>query len=249
MQKTDHTYQSKYYDYINAGSLASARAICPIIINWFNPSSLIDIGCGAGAWCSIWKSLEVAHVIGVDGDYVQTESLLIDETSFIRQDLSQPFTIEKKFNIATSFEVAEHIPEAKAEIFIDNITQCADIVIFSAATPGQGGEFHVNEQPLQYWKSKFEKRGYRCFDPLRKKIYQNKSIEPWYRYNTLVYIKNTIASQIPEEVLTTEIKQQSAIKNYAPLTWRTRNKILCFLPNSFKNILIKVKHTCFRTFK
>lgn len=249
MQEVDHEYQSKYYDYINAGSLASAKVICPIIINWFKPTSLVDIGCGAGAWCSIWKSSGIPNVIGVDGSYVETDSLLIEESSFIRQDLSQSFTLDKNFSLATSLEVAEHIPEAKADIFLNNITQCSDIIVFSAAPPGQGGEFHVNEQPLQYWKSKFEKQGYCCFDPLRKKIYKNNNIEPWYRYNTLIYIKKTITDQIPSEILDTEIKPNESILNYAPLSWRVRNKILFYLPECIKTLLVKTKHLYLRKFR
>lgn len=246
MQEVDHEYQSKYYNYINAGSLASARVICPLIVDWFNPTSLIDIGCGAGAWCSVWQSSGITEVIGVDGSYVENNSLLIEEQAFIRQDLSHPFSIDRNFSLATSLEVAEHIPATKADIFLDNITQCSDIIMFSAAPPGQGGEFHVNEQPLQYWKSKFEQRGYRCFDPLRPKIYQDKSIEPWYRYNTLIYIKETILDQISTEILATEIKPKQAITDYAPLTWRIRNKVIFCLPEFLKSMLVKIKHLYLR---
>lgn len=249
MSKIDHEYQSKYYDYINAGSLSSARIVCPIIIHWLKPNSIIDIGCGAGAWCSIWKSLGISDVTGVDGSYVQTESLLIDSSSFFPQDLSQPFDLNKHFSLATSFEVAEHIPEDKADIFLNNITQCSDIVLFSAAPPGQGGEFHVNEQPLDYWRKKFNKKGYECFDPLRKKIYENKEIEPWYRYNTLLYIKKDILGQIPEEILSTQISTGSPIPDYAPITWRLRNKILFYTPDAIKIGLVKAKHIFQRKFR
>ncbi|AWM81053.1 hypothetical protein DKL61_12265 [Gammaproteobacteria bacterium ESL0073] len=242
MPDLDHVYRSKYYDYINAGSLSSARIICPIVIKWFKPESIIDIGCGAGAWCNIWKSLHIPNVTGVDGSYVQTDSLLIDSASFIRQDLSQPFILEKKFSIATSFEVAEHIPESKADIFINNLTHCSEIILFSAAPPGQGGEFHVNEQPLQYWREKFASFGYQCFDPIRSKIHKNVNVEPWYRYNILLYVKENTVNQLPQEILLTHIKPELSIPDFSPLTWRIRNKILLHMPECMKTLLVKAKH-------
>ncbi|WP_164731478.1 methyltransferase domain-containing protein [Entomomonas moraniae] len=221
--------------------MSSARIICPIVTQWFTPESLIDIGCGAGAWCSIWKS-SVPDVTGVDGSYVQTTSLLIEPTSFIRQDLSQAFILGKRFSIATSFEVAEHIPESKADIFINNLTQCSEVILFSAAPPGQGGEFHVNEQPLQYWREKFAALGYECFDPLRSKIQKNKDVEPWYRYNMLLYVKETSINRLPQEVLLTHIKTEHPIPDFSPLTWRVRNKILFHMPECIKALLVKTKH-------
>ena len=58
--------------------------------------------------------------------------------------------------------MAEHIEEKSSDTFIDNLATAADIILFSAAVRGQGGDFHVNEQPLSYWKEKFMKRGYFC---------------------------------------------------------------------------------------
>ena len=37
-------------------------------------------------------------------------------------------------------------------------------MLFSAAVPGQGGENHVNEQPLAYWRAIFREHGYSAVD-------------------------------------------------------------------------------------
>src|SRR5262249_35076146 len=57
-------------------------------------------------------------------------------------------------DICTSFEVAEHLPEALADRFMSLICALAPIVVLTAATPGQGGAGHINEQPHEYWIEK-----------------------------------------------------------------------------------------------
>lgn len=63
------------------------------------------------------------------------------------------------FDLVTSFEVAEHVPEALADRFCDFIA-AAPLVILSAAPPGQGGHGHINEQPQRYWIDKLDVRSY-----------------------------------------------------------------------------------------
>ena len=54
-------------------------------------------------------------------------------------------------------EVAEHLPREKASVFIDTLTKHSGIVLFSAAVPGQGGTYHVNEQWPKYWNELFSR--------------------------------------------------------------------------------------------
>ena len=47
-----------------------------------------------------------------------------------------------------------------ADTFVQNLVRHASgAILFSAAPPGQGGEFHVNEQPYEYWRGKFQRCG------------------------------------------------------------------------------------------
>lgn len=65
------------------------------------------------------------------------------------------------FDVAISIEVAEHIPPALAGRFVEFMSNQSDLLVLSAAQPGQGGAGHVNEQPKAYWIEKFAARGYR----------------------------------------------------------------------------------------
>lgn len=237
-----HTYSNDFFDYINEGSLASARVIAPILMSWLHPNSLLDVGCGAGAWCKVWKECGINRVIGADGSYVDKDHLLISIEEFHAHDLTQPFDLHFRFDLVTSLEVAEHIPEEFADIFVGNLVKHGDVVLFSAAVPGQGGEFHVNEQPLDYWRAKFAAEGYRCFDPIRSCIFSNSRVEPWYRYNTLLYVRDVGAKNLPRAILDSEIGQGEPVSQIAPISWRVRNAIIRVLPKPLTYQLVKLKH-------
>lgn len=237
-----HEYKSDFYAYINSGSLASARAICPLVASWLRPGSVLDIGCGAGAWGRIWMEQGVGDFLGVDGDYVDRDALLVPASSFQAHDLSGTFDAGRRFDLVTSLEVAEHVPTPSSPTFVGNLVRHSDHVMFSAAVPGQGGEFHVNEQPLEFWRSLFARHGYRCFDPLRPLIAGRREVEPWYRYNTLFYVADSAVQALPDNIRSTEVAEGSSIAELAPLSWRTRNAIVRSLPPSIVDGLVRIKH-------
>lgn len=246
MSSQSHTYSSEFYDYINAGSVASARVIAPLIRDILQPRTLLDVGCGAGAWCKVWKEQGIDSVIGVDGGYVDLASLLISSQDFIAQDLSTPFDINARVDLVTSLEVAEHIPAQFADVFVDNLVRHGDHVLFSAAVPGQGGEFHVNEQPPEYWRRKFFERGYQCFDLIRPSIVANANVEPWYRYNTLLYVSGKAVAALPPAVIERQIPQGVDVPNLMPLGWRTRNALIRLMPGLVSERLVELKHAWVR---
>ena len=45
----------------------------------------------------------------------------------------------------------------------------------------------MNEQPYEYWRTKFTARGYAVFDCARRPLMGLKEIEPWYRFNTFLF--------------------------------------------------------------
>lgn len=235
-------YSSDFYDYINAGSLRSARAIVPQIVCLLSPKSMLDVGCGAGAWCHEWERNGLSDILGIDGEYVDRSKLLIHESKFRAEDLSSTVRLGRKFDLVVSLEVAEHISAQCSDTFIKNLVSHGDFVLFSAAVPGQGGEFHVNEQPLEYWREKFYRFGFECFDPIRPLLANNKDVEPWYKYNTLLYVRASKVSELPETISCTVIDFDTLIQDVSPLSWRLRNKIISLLPSRIQDFLVKLKH-------
>ena len=244
-----HEYDAGFYEYINAGSLASARVVCPLLVAWLKPDSLLDVGCGTGTWCKVWRESGVNDVLGVDDDYVNRSALLIDQSSFRSQDLSHAFDLGRTFSLVVSLEVAEHVAPDSADAFVESLSRHGDVVLFSAAVPGQGGEFHVNEQPLEYWRTRLARHGFRCFDALRPKIIDNPEVEPWYRYNTLLYARAGGLERLPKSVLDAEVPAGQPIAELAPLGWRARNAVLRALPTPWVSALVKAKHAWSRRFR
>lgn len=150
--------------------------------------SAIDIGCGVGTWLSVLMESGVKEIHGIDGPWVEKKDLVIPEEAFTAQDLSNLKSINKKYDLAISLEVGEHLPETCADSFVETLTRLADFVIFSAAHPYQGGVGHINEQWLDYWINKFEKQQFTAFDLFRKEIWNNEKIPACYRNNLMLFV-------------------------------------------------------------
>jgi hypothetical protein len=128
-------------------------------------------------------------VVGLDGSYIDKARLQIDADKFIPTDLVQPFSLDRKFDFIQCLEVAEHLDAACADVFVESIARHGDIVMFSAAIPGQRGRHHVNEQWPSYWIEKFAQVGLKAYDAIRPVIWTNQQVEVWYRQNTILFSK------------------------------------------------------------
>lgn len=179
---------------INAPSI-----IIPFLIENIQPKSVIDVGCGVGTFLSVFKSHAVDDIFGLDGEWVNMELLKkhIDLSYFKTANLEAKIDINRKFDLAISLEVAEHIKESSADVFVENLINLSNIIVFSAAFPGQGGQNHVNEQWPSYWADKFEKHNYKFYDVLRPYFWDNQSIDIWYRQNMFLVVKNGHNDIIP----------------------------------------------------
>ncbi len=167
----------------------AARQVLPILFDVYKPSSILDVGCGLGNWIEVSKKLGVLKVVGIDGHYIDHTLLKIEESEFIEKDLSTSFNLNQKFDLVFCLEVAEHLPSSSAENLIQSLVNHADVIMFSAAIPGQGGQRHINEQWPKYWQTKFEKYGFEMIDFFRPKIWDNNKIERWYRQNLFLVVK------------------------------------------------------------
>ena len=167
----------------------SAIEVFKYLLPVYNPQSIVDFGCGTGTWLAAAKQINRnISVLGLDGDYVDRNMLMIEKDEFLPSDLTQEIDLQRKFDIGMSLEVAEHLDEKYADTFIDTLCRHSDIVLFSAAHVGQGGDGHVNEQPLYYWIKKFEKRGYIWHD-IRNIFKDSYDIEQWYKDNIAIFKK------------------------------------------------------------
>ncbi|WP_202840062.1 class I SAM-dependent methyltransferase [Luteimonas saliphila] len=239
-------YSSDFYAYNNRVALASASAVIPTVAASLSPGSVLDVGCGVGAWCRVWLENGADTVIGTDGAYVDRDRLLVEADRFVPADLAQPFDLGRHFDLVMSLEVAEHVPEAQADTFVANLVRHGEVILFSAAVPGQGGEYHVNEQPLEYWKEKFHALGYQCFDPFRPLLRDNAAVAPWYRFNTLLYVAEPAIATLDGRVLASRVEEGQPLGDSSPLWWRLRNGALGLLPNAMADALARARSSWVR---
>ena len=104
--------------------------------------------------------------------------------------------INKKFDLACSIEVVEHIPDKSGKQLVKTLTELAPVVLLSAAVPYQGGVGHINEQRQSYWYRVFRDYGYECIDLIRPQLWNNTDVNVIYRQNMFVYVNNSIYSNL-----------------------------------------------------
>lgn len=190
-------YHGHFYENQKEGSRSSAEVVAPFILGLVKPKSVIDVGCGVGTWLSVFVESGIKEYLGVEGSWVDREQLLIPESYLVAHNLEEPLRLDKKFDLAMSLEVAEHLPNTAADQFIANLTQLAPVVLFSAAIPHQGGVHHVNEQWPNYWEKKFNAHGYIAVDCIRRKVWNDARVSFWYAQNMLLYVKQTELFRYP----------------------------------------------------
>lgn len=237
-----YEFPDEFFDYMDPGSRRSAEFIVSLLSRNLDPKSILDIGCGRGTWLGEWRKIGIEDCAGVDGPYVDRQSLAIPAESFVAADLSRPLNVRRSFDLVQSLEVAQCIEAAFADQFVDNLCSHGELIVFSAAVPGQGGERHVNEQPLEYWRDRFAARGYLAFDWIRREILENSKIEPWYRYNMLLFATERRAVRLSPDIHAAMLLPGARVPELAPLTWRIRNAGLRSLPASLVHRLALLKH-------
>jgi hypothetical protein len=181
-------YGRAFYDWQRRGSLQSARRVVPVLIELVHPSSVIDFGCGTGAWLSVFREHGVPQILGIDGGHAEVDQLLVPAECLRHENLER-CPVRERSDLALSVEVAEHLAPDAAPHFVETLTASAGVVAFSAAIPGQGGYQHVNEQWPAYWRQLFADRSFAQLDVLRPRIWNDEQIAPWYRQNLFLYAK------------------------------------------------------------
>jgi SAM-dependent methyltransferase len=178
-------------------SRASAEVVVPHILSKLPAKSVLDVGCGIGTWLSVFAAHGVPDILGLDGDYVARDALLVRPEAFRPADLTGQWAPGRRFDLAVSLEVAEHLPEASAAGFVAQLCQTADAILFSAALPTQGGTAHLNEQWPSYWIALFSQHGFRALDALRPRFWNDERIDLCYRNNALLFINESALTRFP----------------------------------------------------
>jgi Methyltransferase domain len=238
-----HAYDNTFFDWVDFTATRSARAILPLMNKALRPNSVVDVGCGRGAWLGVWSSLGITDLKGLDGDYVDRARLAIPETQFQAVDLTAKWPIERRFDLAQSLEVAEHLAPEAGPALVAQLCRLSDVVMFSAAQPGQGGEMHYNERKPSYWAEQFRVHGYEAFDCIRPTVQADATIDPWYRFNTVVYANAAGQARLDASATNTRVTNLNALDGAGNLAWRVRLALLRPLPMNLVSALSRLRYS------
>jgi SAM-dependent methyltransferase len=172
----------------------SARVVLAELFRRFVPRSVLDVGCGLGTWLEVARGLGVGNVLGIEGEWLDRDLARLPPEQILALDLEHPFDLGRRFDLVVCLEVAEHLPERAAESFVASLVRHADVVLFSAAIPFQGGRHHVNEQFPEYWARLFARHGCRPLDFLRPALWHDSSVLWYLRQNSLVFAREELAT-------------------------------------------------------
>jgi hypothetical protein len=169
--------------------------------------SILDLGCGTGVWMRVALCKPGRTVLGIDRESYPAEDLLVPSECIINTTVDGTVDLHRRFDLVLCLETAEHIVQDQAGCVVTNCVRHSDLVLFSAAIPGQGGLSHVNEQPPEFWQRLFDEAGYEVIDYIRPLIWDDAGIPVWYRQNMLLFVNRKAPSNL--DALHAEAKKAS----------------------------------------
>lgn len=161
------------------------KAVDALWVPLGRPETILDVGCNIGMWSRAFAR-RAADVIGLDAPHMEPH--VLRGFRFLAHDLRKPIPT-LSCDAAVCLEVAEHLPEDSGQILVDSLADSADVVLFSAATPGQGGYRHVNEQPFDYWEARFVEHGFDAYLGVRSLLRHRCPELPAYYLNNIVIFR------------------------------------------------------------
>ena len=184
-------YNRSFFDKNLEWNIPIATTVVDTLIKYFHPNSVVDVGCGNAEFLYQFQKRGVT-IKGYDGSHYAVDRALVDKKFIELFDLRNQIDSSQRYDLALCLEVAEHIERRYSKILIDSLAKLSDIVIFTAATPGQGGHFHINEQPKEFWIEIFSENDFIFDAEITKKVasdMEKKGVLSWYCKNLAILRK------------------------------------------------------------
>jgi 2-polyprenyl-3-methyl-5-hydroxy-6-metoxy-1,4-benzoquinol methylase len=187
----DRIYDRLFYEDANDLKKQSSGKVAEIIDSFLSFHSVFDIGCGCGLYLQELFN-RGKDVVGCDAS-IDAIKLASNEFTVFYGDVTRPIILNRKFDLVLCFEVAEHIRTQHSRQLVKNCTHYGDLVVFTAAPPGQGGVGHINEQPYEFWIRLFAENHFRynreLSEQVRSVMKENNVVE-WIANNFMVFSKD-----------------------------------------------------------
>jgi SAM-dependent methyltransferase len=191
------SYDRGFFEHNLQTASGSAAVVVPLVNEWLAPASVVDLGCGTGSWLAAFRDQGVEEIRGIDGEYVDRDLLRIPVDCFVPHDLKTRYVPTRRYDLALSLEVAEHLPAESGPALVESLVALAPVVLFSAAIPHQGGVDHVHCQWPAFWAELFAGHGYVAVDALRARFWDEPRVAWWYRQNMLLFVAEGALADYP----------------------------------------------------
>ena len=169
----------------------SAPVFAEGLMRHCSPSSVIDVGCGEGAYLASCANggMEAHGVELAEAGLRRCREAGLDVKKFdITKENHLPWSADAVYSI----EVAEHLLPRYADHFVELLAESArQWVVITAAKPGQAGINHFNCQPKSYWIEKFNRFGF-CYKENVTEAWQEANREqglPHWLYENLIVLR------------------------------------------------------------
>jgi SAM-dependent methyltransferase len=173
-------------------SISDAPGVIEAIERLFpDASRFLDVGAGSGGFAAQVRRTGrqvVACEYNSTGRWF-SRRLGVDSQHFDLAQADPAPGITGSFDIAYSFEVAEHLPADIGDKLVAFMARQAPVVIFTAAQPGQTGAGHINEQPPEYWVDRFAVQGMTLDQGMTERLreeFVRAEVAGWFSRNVLV---------------------------------------------------------------
>lgn len=154
-----------------------------------NVRTVVDIGCGPGTYVSAFREC------GFDAFGIDVDERIRGKDYIIHADIFD-YHFDHKVDLAVSLEVAEHLQPETSLMFVDKLIEASDMILFSAAYPGQNGDGHINCRFLKEWMEIFASKGY-CVDDvatyhMKEHIVFDKKVTGWFTRNAVILVNKAV---------------------------------------------------------
>ena len=109
-----YIYNEDFMQYAARSSAYAAAVMTSLIKERLSVGSVLDVGCALGTWLRAWTEVGVDDVYGLDGDYVDCDTLEIPRSKFRAVNLNGSFDLRRQFDLVQCLDDIETVAVGQA---------------------------------------------------------------------------------------------------------------------------------------
>src|SRR5207249_10725552 len=105
-----NAYDDKFFAHALKGSTSSARVVIQILRSLIHFKSVADVGCGTGAWLSMFAETGTTHYLGIDAPWAERAGLIIARARVLAAHFTTPPLAPRRCDLPMCRAAAELLP-------------------------------------------------------------------------------------------------------------------------------------------